>query len=124
MSFASLLTHSLALVTPTQPDPDDVDGYGEPLPGPDIVVLMNGLVQPKTAKEMAHTLEQGTEISTHVVFLLPMEIEVGSYIRDQPDTGRRFQVRGVRSFEYGQQSPHLEVDVFLVGSTEGPGVGS
>ena len=127
MSFASLLTHPLAIVTPSRPDPDDVDERGHALPGPDAVVLVNGLIQPKTgvnsAVEAVASHQAGVEISTHTVFLLPRSIEAGAYIRDQPDRGRRFDITGIRSYEMGTV-PHLEVDVKLIGSTEGPGVGS
>lgn len=123
MSYASLLTHRLAIVTPTIPDPDDVDAYGDQMRGVDEVVQVRGLVQPRSAKEAASTLNAGAELSTHVIFLLPQRIGQGAYIRDDPDTGRRFEITGVRSLEFGTV-PHLEVDALLVGSTEGPGLGS
>lgn len=127
MSFASLLTHPLAIVTPTRPDPGDVDERGHAELGPDAVVLVNGLVQPKTysgsATEAEASHQAGVELSTHTVFLLPRSIGAGAWIRDHPDRGRRFDITGIRSYEFGTV-PHLEVDVKLVGSTEGPGAGS
>ncbi len=119
MSFAGLLTHRLAICTPTIPDPTDVDEYGDQVRGPEDVVYVNGLVQPRRAREQASTLEAGAEVTTHVIFLLPARIGQGAYIRDEPDTGRRFEISGVRSYEFGTV-PHLEVDALLVGSTEGP----
>lgn len=124
MSFASLLVHPLAVVTPYVPDEDDVDERGFPLPGPDIVELVNGMVQPRrtaASGEVAASHQGGVEISTHVIFLLPMTIGTGAWIRDHPDTGRRFDIDLVRSLEFGSV-PHLELDCHLVGSTEGPGV--
>jgi len=127
LSFASLLVHPLALISPTTPDPDDVDERGHPLPGTPTVTLLNGMVQPKTAQQSAFeaqaTGQAGAEISTHVIFLLPRQIPPGSWLRDEPDAGRRFDITGVRSFGFGSV-PHLEVDVKLVGTTEGPEVGS
>jgi hypothetical protein len=119
VSYASLLTHSLALIAPTTPDPDDVDEYGHPLPGTPETTLIRGLVQPRKATEALDVSQAGAELSTHVIFLLPQVIPPGAYIRDEPDAGRRFDITGVRSHEYGTV-PHLEVDVKLVGSTEGP----
>lgn len=127
MSFASLLTHPLAIVTPSIPDPDDVDEDFKAARGPDEVVLVNGLIQPKTSagsdREVEASHQAGVEISTHTIFLLPRQIGQGAWIRDHPDRGRRFDITGIRSLEFGTV-PHLEVDAKLVGSTEGPGVGS
>jgi hypothetical protein len=119
VSFAGLLTHPLAVVTPTVPDPDDLDDRGYPVAGTPTTTLVNGLVQPRTAREIAAFHNAGAEVSTHIIFLQPMALDAAAYIRDEPDTGRRFQVVGVRSLEFGSV-PHLEVDATLVGSTEGP----
>lgn len=121
MSFASLLTHKLAVVAPTVPDPDDLDERGYPVEGTPATTVVNGLVQARTAREMAAFQQAGSEISTHVIFLEPMSLDHAAYIRDEPDTGRRFQITGVRHKDYGTV-PHLEVDAQLVGSTEGPSV--
>lgn len=121
MSYAGLLVHPLAIVTPAIADPDDVDGYGQPIAGTPTTVLVNGMVQPKTAREIALASQGGTEVGDHTIFLLPRKIHAAAYIRDQPDSGRRFDIVGIRSFEFGSV-PHLEVDCRLVGSTEGPTV--
>ena len=117
MSFAGLLVHPLAIVTPAIPDPDDVDDYGQPVAGTDTVELVSGMVQPKTAREIALASQGGAEYSDHTIFLLPRRLNASAYLRDQPDAGRRFDIVGIRSFEFGSV-PHLEVDVRLVGSTE------
>ena len=121
MSFAGLLVHPLAIVTPATPDPDSVDGYGHPIAGTPTVQLVNGMVQPKTARELALASQGGAEVGDHTIYLLPRRINAAAYIRDQPDAGRRFDIIGIRSFEFGS-APHLEVDCRLVGSTEGPTV--
>lgn len=123
MSFASLLTHSLAIVTPTTPDPDNVTEWGQPVAGTPTTEQVKGLVEPRTATEVALTTQGGAPVSDHTIFLLPRPLSAAAYIRDDPDTGRRFEITGIRSFEYGS-APHLEVDCRLVGSTEGPQVGS
>lgn len=124
MSFAALLTHPLAIVTPSIPDPDDVDEWGVPARTTSVEYvngLVQPLVQPRTGREMTASHQAGTELSSHTIFLLPRNIGQGAWIRDEPDAGRRFDITGVRSFEYGS-APHLEVDVKVVGSTEGPSV--
>lgn len=119
MSFAGLLSHPLAVVGPTVPDPDDLDDRGYPVAGTPTTTLVNGLVQARTAREVAAFHNAGAEVSTHVIYLQPMTLDAAAYIRDEPDTGRRFQIVGVRHKDYGTV-PHLEVDATLVGSTEGP----
>jgi hypothetical protein len=121
MSLAGLLTHPLAIVTPTTPVPGSATDWNQPVPGTPETVVVDGLVQPKSAREMALTTQGGAPVSDHVIFLLPRRVSQAAYIRDEPDTGRRFDVVGVRSFEYGTE-PHLEVDCRLVGQPEGPTV--
>jgi hypothetical protein len=121
VTYASLMVHPLAIVTPTTPDPDDVDDYGQPVPGTPRTTLVNGMVQPKSASEVALVPQGGAEFSDHTIFLPTMHLSGAAYIRDEPDAGRRFDVVGIRSFEFGSV-PHLEVDAKLVGSTEGPTV--
>jgi hypothetical protein len=121
VSYAALLVHPLAVVTPTTPDPDDVDDYGQPLPGTPATVVVHGMVQPKSAREIALASQGGAEIGDFTIFLPSMRLSGAAYIRDEPDGGRRFEIVGVRSLEFGSV-PHLEVDAKLVGSTEGPTV--
>lgn len=126
MSFAGLLVHPLAIVTPAIPDPDDVDGYGQPVRGTPSTELVQGMVQPRTAREVMLSNQGGAEVGDHVIFLLPRRLNAAAYIADADGSGeltggRRFDIVGIRSFEFGSQ-PHLEVDVKLVGSSEGPTV--
>lgn len=121
MSFASLLVHPLAIVTPAAAAPASDDDYGQPTPGTPGVELVNGMVQPKTAREIAQVNQAGAEYSDHTIYLLPRRIDAAAYIRDEPAAGRRFDIVGIRSFEFGS-APHLEVDVKLIGSSEGPRV--
>lgn len=126
MSFAALLVHPLAIVEPVYQVTDD--DYGQPERDDPAVSLVRGMVQPKTAREIALTSQAGAELSDHVIFLQPRRIAAGAWIADADADGvlaggRRFDITGVRSIEFGS-APHLEVDARLVGSTEGPTVGS
>lgn len=134
MSLAARLIHRLILVEPGEGDPediDDLDAYGHAEAGPETETPVFGLVQPRSTNEMVLTSQAGSELSSHVIYLLPRNIASGAYLVDadvdsptvRRTGGRRFDIEGVRSFEFGR-SPHLEVDCNLVGSSEGPGVGS
>jgi len=106
VSFAELLSHPLSLVTPTFSTVG-----GETLQTGTANVSVDGLVQPRTAEEIAALSQAGAEVSTHVVFLEPRDIASGTWITDAD--GRRYDITGVRSFDFGS-SPHLEVDVRLI----------
>jgi hypothetical protein len=109
MSFSGLLEHRLALVTPTFA----VVG-GETVQTGTDVVPVDGLVQPRTAQEIAALTQAGAEISTHVIFLDLRDVAPGTWISDTPaGTGQRYDITGVRRFDYGG-SPHLEIDARLV----------
>lgn len=112
MSFAARLIHKLAVVTPT-PGPADESGHSTE--GTPVVEEVNGLVQPRRATEVALLSQAGAPLSDHIVFLAPRALSQSAYIRFNPDDGRRYEIVGIRSFEFGK-SPHLEVDSRLVGS--------
>lgn len=109
MSFASRLVHSLAIVTPTTAADGDLDDYGQPVAGEPTVVTCRGLVQPKSAREVAQTNQAGAMVADHTIFLLPQTLSGAAYIRFDPDDGDRYEITGIRSFDFGT-APHLEVD--------------
>lgn len=120
MSFRSLLVHDLALVAPS--DEGTLDADGQPEKGDRVITPVRGLVQPKSvlarARERALEGEAGPLIGSHDIFLELMTIPAGAWISDNPadvDAGRRYDVVGVRRYEFGT-SPHLEVDAQLVTS--------
>jgi len=109
MSFTARLIHTLAIVTPTDDVDLDVDEYGQPVPGIPTTVLVRGLIQPKSTREVALISQGGPALSDHTIFLLPRVVSTAAYIRYEPDDGDRYQIVGVRYFNFGR-SPHLEVD--------------
>lgn len=132
MSFARRLIHWVGIVTPAQgnpEDPDDLDDHGNvESAGPDAVTIVRALIQPRTVEEIASISQAGLEVSDHIVFMSPRRIPPSAYFQDADADGilpggRRFEVLGVRSFEFGR-SPHLEIDVRSFGETEGAAVGS
>lgn len=111
MSLAGLLAHRLALVTPTFA----VVG-GETVQTGTTVVAADGLVQPRSAAEIAALSQAGAEVSNHVIFLELRDIGPGTWISDNPadpGAGRRYDITGIRRFDFGG-SPHLEIDARLV----------
>lgn len=131
MSLAARLIHRVAIVVPDSGDPEnaaDLDDYGHAIAGTLDVDVTFGLIQPRRTEEVAQLAQAGLELSDHVIFLLPRSVPQGAWIADADASGilaggRRFDVVGVRSFEFGR-SPHLEVDVRLAGRSEGPALGS
>jgi len=111
MPISDRLIHALAIVTPTDDVGTATDEYGQPIPGEPTVTLVSGLIQPKSAREIALISQAGAQVSDHTVFLLrTAPVENASYIRYATDDGDRYEVTGIRDFAYGTVSDHLEVD--------------
>jgi hypothetical protein len=131
VSLAARLIHRVAIVqllAGDPEDPDDLDDHGHAETTTTVVTVVRALVQPRSVREMESISQAGLELSDHVVFMLPRQIPQDAWLADADESGilaggRRFDVKGVRSFEFGR-SPHLEIDVKSAGRTEGPAVGS
>ena len=115
MPISDRLVHLLTIVTPTDDVGDATDEYGQPIPGIPTTVLVRGLIQPKTTREVALISQGGPALSDHTIFLLPQVVSTLAYIRYEPDDGDRYQIVGVRYFNFGR-TPHLEVDAKRVQS--------
>jgi hypothetical protein len=115
MSFAARLIHSLTIVR-TVADPDNLDAYGQPI-STTVEIAVQGLVQPKTAKEMEDFRSAGTEIGDNTIFLAPRVLNSSDSILYGDG---RYQIMGIRRFEFGR-SPHLEVDARRIGTLAGVG---
>lgn len=115
MSFAARLIHELTHVA-TPPTAVD-DDYGQPTPGTPVSTAIRGLVQPKSAREMADTRSAGAVIADHVVFLAPMALTEADYFVHGAD---RLDIVGIRRYEFGG-TPHLEVDARRIAGAEEEG---
>ncbi|MFZ0324731.1 MAG: head-tail adaptor protein [Actinomycetes bacterium] len=91
-----------------------LDAYGQPARTYATLATVRGLVQPKTAQEVALTNQAGAVISTHTIYLLPTDVTAADRIRFEPDDGRLFQLDGVR--DVAGLGIHLELDARLVGA--------
>lgn len=107
MPISDRFVHSLAIVTPTTDG--TLDDYGQPVADDPVVTLVAGLVQPKSAREIAQTNQAGAQLADHTIFLAYQTLPGAAYIRFEPDDGDRYEVSGVRQYNFGRD-PHLEVD--------------
>jgi hypothetical protein len=107
MPIGDRLIHALAIVTPS--DAGTVDEYGQPVAGDPVTVTVSGLIQPKSTREVALISQAGAALSDHTIFLQPQTLSTAAYIRFEPTDGDRYEIVGVRDFNFGQD-PHLEVD--------------
>lgn len=104
MSFAARLIHDLThVVTPGTGADDD---YGQPGAGTPVTASVRGLVQPKSARELADTRSAGAALGDHVIFLAPMTLTEADHFLYGDD---RLEIVGIRRYEFGR-TPHLEVD--------------
>lgn len=110
MSYYGRLIHSLTMVS--TPRDGALDDYGQPAAGVTTETAVKGLVQPRSAREMASTADAGAEIGDHVIFLPLMDLS-GAVAFDFD--GDRYHVKGVRRYAFGR-SPHLEVDAERIGA--------
>jgi hypothetical protein len=124
MSFAARLIHPLVIVrTPLLDDADDRDEHGNPVPGTPTLTSVRGLVQPRSVREVPSISQAGTVVADYVIFLPILDLIEADAIEHDPDDGRRYEIIGIRRYEFGR-SPHLEVDVRMVRSEIREPVGS
>lgn len=104
----------------------DLDDYGQPTRTFAELAAVPGLIQPKTAREIALASQAGAAIGNHTIFLDRRDLTTADRIRDvtDDDAGPLYQVLGVRDFNFGGL-PHLEVDAVRITSSDvGLAVGS
>ena len=95
----------------------DLDEYGQPVRSFTELAEVPGLVQPKTAREIALASQAGAAIGNHTIFLARRDLTTADRIRDVTESasGPLYQVLAVRDFNFGQLA-HLEVDAQRVAS--------
>lgn len=102
----SKFVHALTLVRPSR-NYSSLDDYGQPAEGTPTETSVVGLVQPQRARETDDSRSAGAEIADHVIFLPIIDVETTDAFIDA--SGSRYEVLGVRRFDYGRLR-HLEVD--------------
>lgn len=109
MSFAGLLVHDLTIVHAAQDGAEDE--YNLPTAGTVTQTAVKGMVQPKTAREVADSRSAGAHIGEYSIFLEPMALDPADAILFG---GFRYEITGVRDLAFGSV-PHLEVDARRIG---------
>lgn len=111
MTFSDRLIHSLLIVRHTVVVDGSgnpvLDSYGQPTTT-DSSTAVKGLVQPKSAREVALISNAGVTVTDHTIYLLPTSVTPADVITFDPDDGRRYQITGVR--DAAGISHHLEID--------------
>lgn len=120
MSYAERLVHTLVIERPYGSDGIDVgsdidlDDYGQPVrvysAAPDATEVQ-GLIQPKSAREIALISQAGAALSDHTIFTQRIDLLTSDRIRDITDAsnGPTYEIVGIRDFNFGG-TPHYEVD--------------
>lgn len=111
MSFDSLLVHEL-VVERTSSSADDE--YGQATSTYATLAEVRGLIQPKSARELAELSQAGPVIATHTVYLRPTDVRAADRIRFEPDDGQRYELTSVR--DAAGMGHHLECDARTVGA--------
>jgi head-tail adaptor len=115
MSFESMLTDSLVIersavlmLAGTPPVPL-LDDYGQPVSAWSTLASVAGLIQPRTATEVALQSQGGATLTDTVIYLLPRDVLAADRIRRASEaTGPYYEISGVR--DAAGHGHHLELD--------------
>lgn len=106
MSFDGLLLHTLTVRR--MADTGAKDDYGQPVSLPTTVAAVPGLIQPRSAREVALTSQAGPAIGSHVGYLRPLAgLGTDCWIEDDRYPGVRFDVLSMP--DAAGQGHHLEL---------------
>lgn len=113
------LIHTLIIERPFGVDDDlnletDVDEWGQPIRTFDTdYATVQGLIQPKTAREEALVSQAGAEAGDHTIYMLRRDLTTADRIRDA--AGTLYEITGIRDYNFGSLA-HLAVDARRVTS--------
>lgn len=110
MSFDGRLVHTLVIERPTD---GAVDEYNQPTTTYAPLSEVPGLVQPKTAREVAQLNQAGAVVSTFTIYLRPTEVQPSDRVTvvDGGMAGT-YEIDGVR--DAAGIGHHLELDARMV----------
>ncbi len=115
--------HTLTIERPFGVDADidltvDVDEYGQPIREYDTTfATVRGLIQPKTAREVALVSQAGAALSDHTIYMHRGDVSTRDRLRDVTTggTGGLYEIVGIRDHNFGSLA-HLAVDAKRVDS--------
>jgi head-tail adaptor len=87
-----------------------LDEYGQPVVEWSPIATIDGLVVPKTSREVVLQSQGGAVVNDHTVYVMPGDITAADRILRYGTTGPYFQVTGIRD----ALGDHLELDVLAV----------
>lgn len=94
----------------------DVDEYGQPIRHFDTsFATIQGLIQPKTDREVALASQAGADVGDHTIYMLRRDLTTADRLRDAD--GVVYEIRGIRDHNFGGLA-HFAVDAVKVGSPE------
>lgn len=106
MSFDRLLVHSLVIERAT---PGAVDDYNQPTLTWATLATVPGLIQPKSAREIAQLNETGAVRATHTAYLRPTDINEADRITIAAGgMAGTYQIDGIQ--DAAGHGHHLEID--------------
>lgn len=110
MSFDNRLVHDLVIERSTD---GAVDDYNQPTVSWATLASVKGLVQPKSAREVAQLNQAGATVSTYTIYLRPTEIQPSDRvtIAAGPMAGT-YEIDGIRNAS--GINHHLEADARMV----------
>jgi hypothetical protein len=108
------LVHRLSIERPVSSGEDE---YGHAILSYEALDQVDGLIQPKSAREVANLLQAGAVVGEYTVFLFRRDLTEADRLRDvttEPD-GPVYQITGIRDFAFGKLA-HLQVDAHRIGA--------
>jgi hypothetical protein len=110
VSFDDRLVHDLIIERPTDGAADD---YNQPARTWSTLAAVKGLIQPKTAREVAQFNQAGAVVSTYTIYLRPTEIQPSDRVRIAAGVmAGTYEIDGIRNA--AGLNHHLEADCRLV----------
>ena len=108
------LVHRISIERPVSSGEDD---YGHAIVSYEELEEVDGLIQPKSSREVANLLQAGAVVGEYTVFLFRRDLTAADRLRDVTTDpgGPVYQITGIRDFAFGRLA-HLEVDAHRIGA--------
>ena len=91
-----------------------LDDYFQPVSAATTVATVPGLIQPRSAREVALASQAGAVIGEHVAYLRPLAgLSTGDWVEAAEMPGARYDVLSIH--DAGGQGHHFELDLRMVG---------
>lgn len=110
MSFDSQLIHTLTIERATDGAPDEYNALERTW---STLAAVPGLIQPKTAREVAQLNQAGAVVSTHTIYTRPTEIQPSDRVKVAGGLmAGTYEIDGIR--DQAGRGHHLAMDARMV----------